>query len=300
MDTLSFSAALLSALLHASWNAAVKAHPSPREAMAAQMIGAAVIAALGLVVTGLPPPAAWPWVAVTVVASIASVSALLRAYRSGGFGTVYPVARAVGVLCVLGVAPALFGEPLAAGVTAGVLMVAFALVLLTWDARRTVATAVGATGTGLGAAPGGRGLAHGFPPSALGWTLVAGFMVAAGALGDAQGVRRGGDAFAYGFAVSVVNAVVMAWLTRDVGAPWTILRRHARLTLPVALASTASYLLILWVYTRAPIAPASALRDTSALFAMVIAALWLKERFGPVRLAALLIALAGVALLRLG
>lgn len=293
MDTLSLGAALLSALLHASWNAAVKAHAAPREAMAAQMIGAAVIAALGLVVTGLPPPAAWPWVAVTVAASIASVLALLRAYRSGGFGTVYPVARAVGVLGVLGVAPALFGEPLAAGVTAGVLLVAFALLLLTWDARRSVDSAVG---TAVGA----RGFPHGFPPSALGWTLVAGTMVAAGALGDAQGVRRGGDAFAYGFAVSVVNAVVMAWLTRDAGSPWTIVTRHARLAVPAALASTASYLLILWVYTRAPIAPAAALRDTSAIFAMLIAALWLKERFGPVRLAALFVAIGGVALLRLG
>lgn len=285
MDTLSFSAALLSALLHASWNAAVKAHPSPREAMAAQMIGAAVIAALGLVVTGLPPPAAWPWVAVTVVASIASVSALLRAYRSGGFGTVYPVARAVGVLCVLGVAPMVFGEPLAPGVVTGVLLVAAALLLLTWDARRSLA----------GAAPG-----QGFTPRALAWTLAAGVMVAAGALSDAQGVRRGGDPLAYGFAVSVANAVVMSWLIRDAGAPWTLLARHARITLPVALASTASYLLILWVYTRAPVAPASALRDTSALFAMLIAALWLKERFGPLRLTALLIAIAGVALLRLG
>jgi drug/metabolite transporter (DMT)-like permease len=92
----------------------------------------------------------------------------------------------------------------------------------------------------------------------------------------------------------------MAWLTRDAGAPWAIVTRHARLAVPAALASTASYLLILWVYTRAPIAPAAALRDTSAIFAMLIAALWLKERFGAVRLAALAVAIGGVALLRLG
>ena len=289
MNTLSFAAALLSAFLHAAWNAAVKAHAAPREAMAAQMIGAALLAAVGLLFTGLPPPAAWPWVAVTVAASIASVSALLRAYRSGGFGTVYPVARAVGVLCVLGLAPLLFGEPLAPGVVTGVLLVVGALLLLTWDARRSVA----------GAVPG-----QGLTRRALAWTLVAGVMVAAGAMSDAQGVRQGAgqgaSPLAYGFAVSVVNAAVMSWLIRDAGAPWTVLARHARITLPVALASTASYVLILWVYTRAPVAPASALRDTSAVFAMLIAALWLKERFGPLRLAALAIAIGGVLLLRLG
>jgi drug/metabolite transporter (DMT)-like permease len=62
----------------------------------------------------------------------------------------------------------------------------------------------------------------------------------------------------------------------------------------------ASYLLILWVFSLAPIAPAAALRDTSALFAIVIAALFLRERFTTVRVAAVALAAAAVPLLRLG
>jgi drug/metabolite transporter (DMT)-like permease len=61
-----------------------------------------------------------------------------------------------------------------------------------------------------------------------------------------------------------------------------------------------SYLAILWVWSEAPIAPASALRDTSAVFAILIAVLWLKEPFTLSRMVAVLLSAAAVPLLRLG
>jgi len=60
-----------------------------------------------------------------------------------------------------------------------------------------------------------------------------------------------------------------------------------------------SYILILWVWSVAPIAPSAALRDTSAVFAILIAVLWLKETITPLRLAAVLLSAAAVPLLRL-
>jgi hypothetical protein len=68
---------------------------------------------------------------------------------------------------------------------------------------------------------------------------------------------------------------------------------------PIAVAAVASYLLILWVWSAAPIAPAAALRDTSAVLAIPIAVLWLKEPFTSTRLAAVLLSAAAVPLLRL-
>jgi drug/metabolite transporter (DMT)-like permease len=179
---------------------------------------------------------------------------------------------------------------------------------LTRDAQRSA----GAGGAG------GAGGAHGvdradgasgtdFPPKALAWTLLAGALTSAYVLSDAQGARAGGaDAsvasgpLAYGLAVSVTNGLAMSWVSRRVGAPWVLLARHWRLVVPLSLASMVSYLLILWVFTQAPVAPAAALRDTSAFFAVLIAVLWLKERLRPWRLLALALVVAGVPLLRLG
>jgi drug/metabolite transporter (DMT)-like permease len=288
MDTPLLLAALLSALLHALWNAAIKASAAPAETMAAQMTAAAIIGAAGLLVTGLPPPAAWPWIACSTAMNTVAVGATLRAYREGGFGTVYPIARATSVLVVAGSSAWLVGERLGPWAALGVGCVATALLLLARDtARAPSAGAAASASTTL-------------PPAALAWTLAAGVATAGYVLSDAQAVRAAGSPWAYAFAVSVTNALAMGWRQRALGSPWTLLARHARTGVPAGIVATVSYALILWVFTRAPIAPAAALRDTSAVFAMLIAVAWLKEPMPARRLAVVALALAGVPLLRLG
>jgi drug/metabolite transporter (DMT)-like permease len=76
-------------------------------------------------------------------------------------------------------------------------------------------------------------------------------------------------------------------------------KSNGAIAAPTAVAAVVSYLLILRVWTQAPIAPASALRDTSAVFAILIAIVWLKEPFTPSRMLAVLLAAAAVPLLRL-
>jgi drug/metabolite transporter (DMT)-like permease len=207
------------------------------------------------------------WIAASTLMNVVTVAALLRAYALGGFGIVYPVMRAVSVLLVV---------PLAAGL-AGVVLVAASLGLLAHGAGRD----------------------REFTPRALGWTLVAGVATAAYVICDAHGVRVAGSPFAYGFAVSVTNAAAMCWRQRRVGTPPQLLGSNWAVAVPTAIAAVASYLLILWVWTEAPIAPAAALRDTSAVFAILIAVAWLKEPFTASRLLAVLLAAAAVPLLRL-
>lgn len=281
MDGWQFSAALASAFLHAAWNAGVKASARPQQAMAAQMTGAALLAALALYWTGLPAAAALPWIALSTTMALLAVIALLKAYESGPFGTVYPTSRAVSVLGVALLSPLIGGELPGILAAAGIGLIAGALVMLALDARRA-----GAAGT--------------FPLRALGWTLAAGGITALYALVDAHGARVAGSAAAYGCVASITNALAMGWRMRATGNPLVLLRAHWRVALPAACASMTSYVLILWVWAHAPIAPAAALRDTSAIFAMLIAVTFLKEALGTWRLLAVLLAIAGVPLLRLG
>jgi drug/metabolite transporter (DMT)-like permease len=69
---------------------------------------------------------------------------------------------------------------------------------------------------------------------------------------------------------------------------------------PAAVASVVSYLLILWAWTHAPIAPAAALRDTSAVFAALLSVWVLKERLSRRVVLAVLLAAVGAVLVRLG
>jgi drug/metabolite transporter (DMT)-like permease len=269
--------ALFSAVLHAGWNAAVKASRHPAEVMAAQMVAGAVIVLPCLIWTGLPAPEAWMWIGFSTTCNILAVTAVLRAYQLGGFGVVYPVTRAVSVLLVVPLSTWLAGDRLGPAALSGVFLVTTALALL---AR-------------------GSGAERSFTPRALGWTLAAGVMTSIYILCDARGVRLSGSPWAYGFTVSVTNAIAMSWRLRKAGSPWRLLRRHWTVAVPTSIAAILSYVLILWVWTHAPVAPASALRDTSAVFALLIAIAWLKEPFTRTRMAAVLLAAAAIPLLRL-
>lgn len=246
--------------------------------MTAQMLLSALFVLPGLAWSGLPAPAAWPWIVASTLMNVVTVLALLRAYELGGFGIVYPVVRAVAVLLVVPLVAIVAGGWPGPAALGGILVIALSLAVLAFDATRD------------------RGLSL----RALAWILAAGLGTAAYILCDAKGVRASGSPWAYGFVVSITNAVAMCWRQRRAGPPWQQMKGQWLAAAPTAVASVASYLLILWVWGHAPIAPAAALRDTSSVFAILIAVLWLKEPFTGTRIAAVLLAAAAVPLLRLG
>jgi drug/metabolite transporter (DMT)-like permease len=281
MDPILVAAALFSAVLHASWNAAVKASRNPAQAATGQMCFAALIGLPWLYWTGLPAMESLAWIALSTAINTVTVPAMLRAYALAGFGLVYPVIRAVAVLLIVPLAAAVAGEHVGPWGLVGVAVIALSLLTLAFDAARAEAGRVANL-------------------KALGWTLAAGLGTAAYVICDAQGVRASGSPWAYGIVVSLTNALAMLVRQRHNLPAAAELPGVLRVAVPGGIASMASYLLILWVFSLAPIAPAAALRDTSALFAIVIAALFLRERFTVVRVAAVALAAAAVPLLRLG
>ena len=78
--------------------------------------------------------------------------------------------------------------------------------------------------------------------------------------------------------------------------------RHIRAEWPRGLLSgactLASYSLALWAMTRAPIALVVAVRETSIVFGVAIAAFTLKERVTRARVAAVLLVVVGVILIK--
>jgi multidrug transporter EmrE-like cation transporter len=277
MDILHVFAALVSALLHAGWNAAVKASPQPRHAMAAQLVVSGLIALPGLAFTGLPARASWIWIAMSVTLNLIALTALLRAYALIGFGAAYPVVRAISVVLVVPLAAHLSGEAMSPSGFAGVALISASLLLL----------ALGNAGP------------NAVPRAALFWIVAAGIITAAYVTCDARGVRLAGSPLAYGFAVTFANGATMSLLAlSSAGGSLRAIARHAPRAFPMAAAAVVSYLLILWVWSVAPIAPAAALRDTSAAFAILIAILWLEEPFTRLRLCAIVLSAAAVPLLR--
>lgn len=274
---------LLGALLHASWNAVVK---SGRDKLLDTVLVAAGAALIALaLVPFLPAPAAAsrPFLAASVAIHIGYFALVAAAYGAADMSFAYPLMRGTAPLLVALASGPLIGERLSPAAWAGVLLICGGVLGLTLVYRRPV------TGGGWPLAP---------TAFALGNAAV----IAAYTLVDGAGVRLSGHALAYTLWILLLTAPpLLGWAAYRRGA--AVLRAHLRARWALGLVGGActlgSYALGLWAMTRAPIAPVAALRETSILFGMGLAALVLKERFGPVRHAAAVTIVAGAVALRL-
>ena len=107
---------------------------------------------------------------------------------------------------------------------------------------------------------------------------------------------------AYTMVIFVAAALMFVPLVarRHGGALRAAVRGRWRMALIGGSCVTLSYGLALWAMTRAPIATVAALRESSIVFAMVLAAVVLRERIGFARVVGGIFIVAGAVALRLG
>ena len=280
MSTEVLAVVLLSALLHAGWNAAVRA--SGDKLLASwQGVGGAALLSLPLMVwLPLPAPASWPWLLASGLIHVLYFALVARAYQGAELGLAYPLMRG----------------------TAPVLTAATAALWLYETPTPLGALGIGLICTGVLALAGRawrQGLQH---PGATWAALANAAVIALYTVVDGQGVRLAGHALAYTAWLFTLTAIFMLptllwWRGRATLRPaagaWRVLLLGGAGTL-------GAYSLVLWAMTRAPIASVAALRETSIVFAALIGALLLKEGLGRLRLASALLVCAGAVLLRLG
>jgi drug/metabolite transporter (DMT)-like permease len=135
---------------------------------------------------------------------------------------------------------------------------------------------------------------------AVGFALFTALTVCAYTVIDGVGVRAAGNALAYAAAAFFGNAVIMALygLARRgrklLAGPW----RMWRTGLGGGALQFASYGIALWAMTVAPIAVVAALRETSVLFGALIAVVVLHEPLRTLRLAAAVLIVAGLVMIK--
>ncbi len=276
---------LLGAALHASWNALVKSGRDKFLDTVLVAAGSAALAGAALPFLPVPAPASWPYIAASVAIHVVYFALVAAAYRTGDMGLAYPLMRGTAPLIVALLSGALLGERLGPGAWAGVALICGGVLGL--------AAARG----GLGAAGARRGPAL----APVAFPLANAGVIAAYTLVDGVGARLSGHAAAYTLWMLLLTAPpLLVWAAvrrpRDLRDQ---IRARWRLGLLGGACTLGSYTLALWAMTRAPIASVAALRETSILFGMALAALLLKERLGWIRHAAAVAIACGAAALRL-
>jgi len=157
-----------------------------------------------------------------------------------------------------------------------------------------------AAGVLLLSARGGRDLA-GLDRRCVSYALLTALTICAYSVTDGIGVRLSLNPQAYVAWLLVCNAIVLVpyALRRDhIGVTMTVRRFWLRGLVGGAMQAL-SYGIVLWAMTRSPIAVVAGVRETSVLFAAVIAVLVLKEPLRAVRILAAVLIVGGLILIRL-
>jgi drug/metabolite transporter (DMT)-like permease len=268
---------LCAAGLHAGWNAMAKRGGDPVVFLwLATVASTLVLLPFGvwhLAATGLPRAAA-PFVIGTIVLHGLYFYALGRAYASGAYSLVYPVARGLGVALVPVLALVAFDERLSPLGSVGIGLVVLGIVA-------------------LHLIPAGGAVPAAAVRGGLLWPVVTGLTIASYSLVDKAGVARL-NPVPYMLLLEAGCALLGLPLLWMRGAA---VRRELGRWPSIVVAATMSslaYTLVLFAFQLSKTGYVVAARELSIVLSAVIGSLWLREgRLGP-RLVGAMVVLTGV------
>ena len=133
------------------------------------------------------------------------------------------------------------------------------------------------------------------------YALMNALVIAAYTLVDGMGARASSAPAAYVMWLHVLSAAgLLVWcLVRNPRGLRDYARQFWRVAILGGAGTLGAYGLALWAMTVAPLAAVAALRETSILFAALIARFFLSERIGSKRALAITAIAAGAVLMRL-
>jgi drug/metabolite transporter (DMT)-like permease len=261
--------ALGAAALHAAWNVLLARARDVRAATAVALGLSVVVFAPVAAATWEVEAAAVPWITASAALELAYFALLTAAYARSDLSLVYPISRGVAPVLVL-VGAAAAGTTLGVRGALGVLLVGLGVVLV----------------RGLRGRVDTRGLLLGLALAATiaGYTLV-----------DAEGIEHASPIAYLELVLLPVAVAAVGW--HLAGERRAALRAEFGVATVVAAAcSFGAYALVLGALTLAPAPSVAAVRETSILFAVALAAVVLRERIGPLRAVGAALLVAGVAL----
>jgi uncharacterized membrane protein len=255
---------LLSAFLHALWNALLRLEDDKDRALMAAVVVATLFAAVVAGVRwelGAVPFASLAGVGFTALAGVMEASyfaTLAKAMGLGRLGVVYTISRGGAVLAVWPLSIALFGEVATATALAGSAVVVGGLAL-----------------SGLGGSRGGAGGESAGRRRAVGWAVACAMSIAGYHLAYEAALREAVNpsaCFALSLAVSAaINGVRLGSTGRGGEAIGALVRRRWPRLVVMGLMCGGSFLILMEALARGGAGYVLTLRNTSVLFAVAIA-----------------------------
>jgi len=278
LETTAFFAVLFAALLHASWNAIIRTSGNRFQGM---LILTTAQGTMGLFMAPffpLPSGEVWIWLIASGVLHTGYKMFLAAAYKHGDLSRVYPIARGVAPMIVVLAGMFFLSDDLNIKQYIGVALIGGGIILMAHGIFRN-------------------GEARVLIPFALGSALcTAGYSIV-----DGLGARVAGDASQFIAWILLFDMLFFTSSTLVTTGPRHY-RASAKTWIIGSLAgalSLATYWIVVWAMTIAPIALVTALRETSVLFAVMIGVLLMKEKADLGKIIAALVVVTGVIVIRI-
>lgn len=279
MESHVFLAVLVCAAIHALWNSFLKLRVDPTISSTMLAIGGGLVATVVLFFSGMPDRAALPYLCISIIVHIFYFSYLGKSYSAGDLGQVYPIARGSAPLLTALGAIVFAGEWPSGPSWTGIFTIVAGVIIL--------------------AVLGGRHMSR---PNrrAVMFAAVTACSITAYSLVDGIGGRHAGSPMAYTAFLYVCNGWTflvygLAWqrkaLVDAVDANW-------HLGLLTGGMSLLAYGVGVWAMSQAPIALVAALRESSILFALILATVVLREPIKPARIVGACIVSAGLVVIK--
>jgi drug/metabolite transporter (DMT)-like permease len=278
VDTLVFFAVLAAAAMHAGWNALVKTGLDRTTSILILALIQSAISLLLLPFFAVPLPASWPWIVLSALLHTGYKIFLIRAYAHGDLSQVYPLARGSAPLIVALVGVLVLNEGMTLAKLAAVVLIGLGVIAMSMRF----------------------GAVEAMPRKALVYALGTAFFTASYTLVDGIGARISGTASGFTLWMFVGDGMLISLYAYFVRGRGLFLQLRENLGSGVAAGalSLGSYWIAIWAFTLAPIALVAALRETSVLFAMLIAVFMLGEKARAQRWVAAALIIGGVILIR--
>jgi drug/metabolite transporter (DMT)-like permease len=271
---------LSSAVLHAVWNAIIKGGADKLYETSIKALGGALFMLCCIPFLPVPAPASWPFLAGTATIHLFYYLFMAYAYKGSDMSYVYTLMRGSSPLFTALFTVFIMGHSLSPGGWAGVAVLSFGILVMALDALK-------------------RG---NFNPAATVFALANSLVIMGYTVMDGSGVRVAGEPLSYICWVSFLNffpITTFVIMRRGAKAYWGYLKTRWKYGLTGGVCSAVAYGLAVWCMSHAPISQVAALRETSVVFGMILAVIFLQEKLTPARVTAVLAVLAGAAVMRL-
>lgn len=263
---------LTSGAAHAVVNAIVK-NGGDKMSSRALVDGSSALLILPLAFVVPFPTAALPWLLASFAVHLVYMVCLIKAFEGADMSAVYPVMRGSAPLIAAAAAVLWLRDPITMPVILGTLLVSLGTLAVVWWN----------------------------PPSrkALAWALATGVTIAAYTVIDAKGARAAPSAISYIVWVFLLLGFGIGGLFAVWRGPRFLAeaRNQWKPGLIAGALSIVTYGLALWAYRLGDVPRLAALRETSILFGVAIAWLFLKEKVGKARILGAALIAAGSAVL---